>query len=244
MLDGRLATNAMLAALRIRRPLLNPAALALVALVGLWAGGCGGGAGAVVSPPAETLRAYETAIRERNPQALHALLDARTRADVTPEDLARLLEENAEELNEQATDWREAGEKRPNATARFPTEGGEEVLVALEEGRWRIDGNLLQTTGALSPRDAVLTLRRALARRDLESVLAVLSRESRAILEAQIALFIDETGDPLDFDVEIRGNTAWVRTSGGLVVELVREAGQWKVRELGHPSDPTTAERP
>ncbi len=91
---------------------------------------------------------------------------------------------------------------------------------------------MLDAPALLTPQDAVLALRHALQRRDLAAVLRVLARPTRAELEAEIRGFIESTDDALDLEVEIQGNEARVRTTGGRVVRLVREAGEWRVRDV------------
>jgi hypothetical protein len=56
-----------------------------------------------------------------------------------------------------------------------------------------------------------------------------LGRSLRGEVEAEVQRFLEETADELDYDTEIQGHAATVRTSGGRVVRLTREAGEWRV---------------
>ena len=96
----------------------------------------------------------------------------------------------------------------------------------------RIDGGILDAPALRTPEDAVRSLRRALARRSLPSLERVLARQPRADLEAEIERILDETADDLDHEVEIRGNRARVRLTGGREILLAREAGEWRIVEI------------
>jgi hypothetical protein len=105
-------------------------------------------------------------------------------------------------------------------------------LLVLEERGWTIDSGVLDAPVLRTPRDAVLALRQALQERNLRAIERVLARDTRAELEAEIDRFLGETADELDLEYEVRGNKAVVRTSSGREVQLVREAGEWRVRDV------------
>ena len=176
--------------------------------------------------PAPTLEAYAAAVRAGDAAALHALLDEETRATVDEARLAELLTENQAELREQL-DSVPTQRLETRAVVELPT--GDAAVLSLEDQQWRIDGGLLGTPALLTPVDAVRALRRALLRRGLSDVLAVFGRSLRGEVEAEVQRFLEETADELDYDTEIQGHAATVRTSGGRVVRLTREAGEWRV---------------
>lgn len=192
--------------------------------------GCG--ATATVPAPEAAVHSYLVAIRAGDAEALHALLDAETRALVSPEELASAMTDNEAELTEQATAIEAALERGADAQARVPLGDGERAVLVIEEGRWRLLGGVLDAPALRTPRDAVLALRRALLRRSMRGVSRVLAREPRAELEAEIVQFLDDTEDELDLEYEVRGSVATVRTSSGREVHLIREAGEWRVVEV------------
>ncbi|HBQ13674.1 MAG TPA: hypothetical protein DEF51_21900 [Myxococcales bacterium] len=109
------------------------------------------------------------------------------------------------------------------------------MVLVLEDGRWRIDGGVLDAAGLGTPLDAVAAFRRALMRRDLEGVERVLSRQTRAEWEEELRRVLEATADTDDLEVEIQGNRARVRTTGGGSIELVRESGEWRVVDVVGP---------
>lgn len=212
-------------------PSLRTALLAATAAVGLF-GGCAARAPAAPEGPDRAVLAYVRAVRAGDARAAYALLDADTRAGMPYERFARLMRENRAELQAQADAL--AQEVRqgvtPRARAQLP-EGGSVVLVR-EGAGWRIEAGVAEVPSLATPRDAVLALRRALLRRDLHALERVLSRGTRAELEADIERFLDETADELDLEYEVRGNRARVLTTDGREIQLVREAGEWRVVDV------------
>ncbi len=198
----------------------------LVAL--LLTAGCGGG-GARVEPPGRAIDRYVAAVRAGDARAAYDLLDEDTRAEVTFEELRGLMADNRAELGDQAAELERLSAEGIEARARLPLESGETVTLVLEEGRWVIDGGVLDAPALRTPRDAVLSLRRALRRRSLRGVERVLARQPRAELQAEIDRILSETEDERDLRIEVQGNRARVLTTSGREIVLVREAGEWKV---------------
>jgi hypothetical protein len=197
------------------------------------ASGCGANAGNV-EPPDDALARYVEAIRTDDADTAYALLDEDTQAELTLDEFKTLMRQNEREIAEQVSELaRLLGEDEGVAAwAHVPLASGETVLLVLEDGRWRVDGGVLDAPALRTPRDAVAALRRALSRRSLRGVERVLARQPRAEMEAEIGRILEETADELDLDIEIRGNSARVRTTGGREILLVREAGEWRILEI------------
>ena len=191
---------------------------------------CGVG---TVAGPEPTLRAYTAALRSGDARAAYALLDPDTRKTVSLEAFSSSFTDNGVELQEQADHIDNAVRANDiDSRAAVPLEEGETAVLTLEEGRWTIVGGVLDAPALQTPQDAVLALRHAVRRRSLRGLLRVLAREPRAGLEDERRRFLDETADPLDLEVDIQGNRARVRLTGGRVLLLVREAGEWRVLDL------------
>ncbi len=190
--------------------------------------GCGAAPASSEPPPATALNAYVEAIRAEDAVRAHELLSETLRAEVTVEELERLMAENREELLEQAEaiETEAAGVR---AVAVQPLHGGERVQMVLEDGKWAIDGGVVAAPGLTTPMATVRAFRRALHRQSLPGILRVLARQPRAEIEAEVARLLEETEDDLDLEVEVRGNRAKIRTTGGREISLVREAGEWRI---------------
>ena len=200
----------------------------LVALVSL---GCGGAAG--TSDPSSVVRRYGRALRAGDAPGAWDLLDADARRGRTEEEHTALMRANAEELRAQGEALvARAAPGQVAAQARVRLRSGEAIVLVLEDGRWRIEGGVFDAAGLATPLDAVAALRRALMRRDLRGVERVLSRQTRAEWEEEVRRVVDATEDPSDLEVEVQGNRARVRTTGGGSIELVRESGEWRVVDV------------
>jgi len=197
---------------------------ALVALVGCTT--------PVVQGPAPTLAEYSRAVRAGDAEAVHALYDEETRAQVDADEVGALLEQNREELAQQLDAVDQARAEGVESRAVLALPGDERVVLRIEDGAWVIEGGVLDVPALQTPQDAVLALRHAILRRSLRGLLRVLARAPRAELEAEMDRFLGDTEDELDLRTEIQGNIARVQTSGGRVILLVREAGEWRVVDV------------
>lgn len=185
-----------------------------------------------VEAPDATVRAYAAALRAGDAAAIRELMTAETQARVSEAEVARLLEENREELRERAQQAEAALEGGVSTRAAVRLVDGEVAVLGLEAGHWRIVGGVLDAPALLTPEDAVRSLRMFLRRRSLPGLLRVLAHGPRADLEAEVARFLDDTEDELDWETEVHDNEAFVRTSAGRVIHLVREAGEWRVADV------------
>lgn len=193
-------------------------------------------AGPRVEGPTGTVRAFAAALARGDAGATWALLDEDARRGRSEPEHAALVAENASELATQGEALEQAAVAGTlSARARVPLRSGETIVLVLEDGGWRVDGGVLDAAGLGTPLDAVAALRRALMRRDLRGVERVLSRQTRAEWEEEVRRLVDATADPDDLEVEIQGNRAHVRTTGGGSIELVRESGEWRVVDVHAP---------
>lgn len=190
-------------------------------------------AGGTVRGPDSALRAYLDATHSGDASAAYALLDDDTQDAVTLEEFAASMQENEAELRQQATlVGQTLDEEGIRSRAELHLDSGEAAVLTIEEGRWKISGGVLDAPALLTPRDSVLALRHALQRRDLNALLRVLARPTRADLESDIRSFLEATVDLLDLRIEIQGDRARVQTSSGFIIQLTREAGEWRIVEV------------
>ena len=212
----------------MRAPVLARPALLLMLLLG----GCA--SGPRVEGPALTVRTYASALSAGDARTAWALLHEDARGGRTEGDHAALMAQNAGELALQGRALASSAE-RVEARARVALRRGETVVLVLEDGAWRIDGGVLDAAGLGSPLDAVAAFRRALMRRDLDGIERVLSRQTRAEWEEEVRRLVEATADPDDLEIEVQGNRAHVRTTGGGSIELIRESGEWRVVDVHDP---------
>ena len=216
----------------------RPLVFATILLDALRLGACAGllsacGAGTAATGPEASIRAYGRALSEGQAERTWVLLDEDARRGRTEAEHRALMTANAQELQAQGEAIRRAaGTDAVIARARVPLASGEVVVLILEEGRWHIEGGLLNATASGTPLDAIAAFRRALMRRDLPGIERVLSRQTRAEWEAEVRRIVEGISDTDDLAVEVEGNRAHVRTTGGGSIELVRESGEWRVIDV------------
>lgn len=193
------------------------------------------GASAPVPPPQTAVERYLKAIEAQDSAGMYALLSPERRQGVGAEQFQQRVADTRTELTESAQRIRDTGTPA-EASAVVTLEDGETVQLVLENGQWRIAAGLLDAASLRTPNDAVQTLHRVLVRRDLAGLLALLTREERTSWEAAFGRMIESTADPLDWETEVRGDEATVRTTGGGVILLHRESGRWRVQDIREPA--------
>jgi hypothetical protein len=199
-------------------------------LFGLGLAACGG-ASRAVADPAATVRAFAEASRAGDVEAVYALLDEATRARLGLDELRASFEESPDEARAAAERLAEPS-AQPTTRAAVELASGEALALVLEDGGFRLAGGFLDAVSPATPEDAVAALRHALLRRSLPALLRILSRDTRADLEAEMDRLLDATGDELDLEVETAGDRATIRLGDGRVLELAREAGEWRVVDV------------
>ena len=193
--------------------------------------GCACVARGTLPDPTQTAHQFATAVRADQPKAAYALLDPELRQTLSDARFTALWRENRAELLEFAERWQHT-DAAHSAHARVTLDDGEQPVLVLEHGQWRVQGGLLDAQALDSPLDTVAELRRALQRQSLPSLLRVLARDRRAAWMAAFGKTMQQTSDPLDLQVEIRGDEATVHLTGGGEVLLKREAGRWQVWDV------------
>lgn len=192
--------------------------------------GCGSGA-QPVPDPALTATRLARAIERDRPEEAYALLDPRLRAQLGRDRFTALWRDNRGELRELAHRLAHT-ELEADARARVELDDGEQVVVVLQQGGWRLEGGVLDAQALSTPLDAVAELRRALQRQSLPALLRVLSRERRAAWMAAFERSAQQSADPLDLRVEIHGDEAIVHLTGGGEIHLKKEAGRWQIWDV------------
>jgi hypothetical protein len=193
---------------------------------------CVMGCGTTSMPdPGRAARAFADAIERSDAEAVHAMLDADTRASLSVEALATLLRANRRDLASVTMALRRDTSAVP-ARAHIDLGRGDEVILVTEEGGFHIDGGAAALVTLATPEQAVQALRSALLRGDLEAFLRVLSSDARTGVETELARILEETADALDIEVGETGDEAVVRLTGGRLLHLVREDGEWHVVDL------------
>lgn len=180
--------------------------------------------------PVDAVKAYHQAVQDRDPDAVYALLDEDGRLGMDPETFARYFERNYDGIAHQA-DQLLAGAADGDdidVKARVPLPAGEEAELVWQRGSWWLASTTPSRGAQASPQQTLDAFRSALAGRNLDATLGLLSTERRSAYLAELELF-RKSLEGEDAEIVTNGNTAIVALTGGDKLILVREDGVWRV---------------
>ncbi|GAB4510657.1 MAG: hypothetical protein Tsb0020_28030 [Haliangiales bacterium] len=214
---------------------------ALVSIVGLLAA-CARGPGSGGVPPAsDSVERLIHTLRSDQPEDAYALLSEDIRAQIGFEEFAAKWRATQRERQARADRIAAELEARPapQERARIATPSGGSAYLVREGDKWRIESPLLSSAYASQPQDAVRYFSRALAARDYEALLRVLTERRRAVLsrtvsDLQVSLS-EHLASGIDTVERVSDERAILRwDDGDTHYELVlhRESDQWRIDEL------------
>ena len=181
--------------------------------------------------PQTAARAYAEAARRGDADALYGMLTSDAKRAYGPEGARKLVADARAELRRRG-EALAAPAARVEATATVPLSDGTRVELDLEPDGFRIASADTLPSGARTPAEALLDLRRALARRSYPALIRVLSKKARVALERDLGSLEAGLTDPATLDVKVNGDRAEVDVPGGHAVTLEREGGTWRVDDI------------
>ncbi|MEN9577817.1 MAG: hypothetical protein RJA70_826 [Pseudomonadota bacterium] len=185
----------------------------------------------VIADPRATAQAYAQAIQAGDAETLYALLNAEGRSALSPGEVQALLRASKPELLARAHQFAAAeSEIRAEGTVRF--HDGEQAVLSLEDGAFRVRAAGVLPGGANTPEQVMLELRSALSRRSYSALSRVLTKQSRDELEDMLRSLSDGLKEPTALPLQTNADQVVVTVPGGHRVELRREDGQWKVQDF------------
>lgn len=206
--------------------------------------GCGASAS---SNPDRVLHDYSLAVEAGKATEAYALLSTDSKKSISFEQFQRILKENPEEAQELARSLRrpQSGPPRVTATVTGP-DGESSILLIYEQGSWRVDASAIDLYSQRTPEAAVRAFLRAYDNRRFDVLLKFVPDDQREQLTAAELKKSWEGEERPDMDrltgalkaslptakVELFGDRATLAFGAGGSVELVREAGLWKIEDL------------
>lgn len=194
--------------------------------------------------PQSVLRAYATALEQGRSDDAYRLLSDDARRGISLEAFRRMLKDSPDEVREIG---RALGRPTspPLVTATVTGGDGEQLVLVLEGGKWKLDPASLDFYAQDTPKHVVMGFVRALERRRFDVVLRYIPDAHRegfdadrlkkawegpdkeemlhvltALKQALPTASIEETGD--------RATMAY----GAGTLQLVRERGLWKIEDF------------
>jgi hypothetical protein len=209
----------------------------------LWGAGCAGGPPAY--GPSETLRQYAQALDEGRVADAYALLSDEAKKGITFEAFRRMVAENSEEVRDIA-DALTRPSGPPLVTATVTAPNGETLLLVYEDGQWRVDGSAIDLYSQSTPESAVRAFVRAFNNRRFDVLMRfVPEAKAEGLSAAKLKKAWDgeqreemqrltqalEAALPTA-KIERIGDRATMAYGAGGTVELLNEAGVWKIEDF------------
>ncbi|MCB9586365.1 MAG: hypothetical protein H6718_13260 [Polyangiaceae bacterium] len=204
------------------QPVLRTAGAAALLL------GCTGEA---LPDPRVAAQAYADAAQRGDDAAIYGMLSKEAQATYGREGTKKLVKDAKAELAQSGKSLASPSTQiEARATVRFTD--GEDAVLAIEDGDFRVTAALALPSGARTPAQALGELRAALARRSYAALMQVLSAETRAAVERDLAALVQGLEHPDSLDIRVDGDKASVTLPGGHSVSLEREEGVWRVEDF------------
>jgi hypothetical protein len=201
--------------------------------------GCGAAVGlallgcsrpALPDPRAAAERWSEAAERG-DADAMYEMLTADAQRTHGRQGTSELVKANKQEISKDARALASSKtEIEATATVRF--NDGEQAVLEVENGSFKLASAGALPAGARTPAQALSELRQALARRSYAGLMRVLSADTRSAIENDLRSLVLGLEQPETLDVKVTGDSAEVQVPGGHSVRLKREAGVWRVEDF------------
>jgi len=198
---------------------------------------CGGPAGPS-SPAADGVRAYVRALKADDPRGAYKLLSSETRRKISYDEFALQWKQADKERQWQLQKLEESLQVNRDVGERAVISFSDGKLVQLErEGTaWRLESELVSRSRAKRPRDAIRLFADAIAQRDINAALGVLTQRRREGLTKQVEGFVAGIGkrinDRIDEYGTDRAELRWDENGIRYRIILRKEEDEWRVDDI------------
>jgi hypothetical protein len=177
-------------------------------------------------------RDFAAAIAKGDSQSLYAMLDARSKSEMTESQFRERLAASNNELRDRSNEIYSAADSI-EVTARVRFANGSECSLVQQDSRFYLESSSVVPGGATTPTEALASLRDALQMRSYPALLMLLSPDVRAVVEAQLASIANALRDPSTIAVPmIAGDDLTIKLSNGHMIWLHREKNVWYVQKF------------
>ena len=196
------------------------------------------------SGPSQTLDAYGRALQSRDFDASYDLMSSGFRARVSRDSYARMMRNNAREVDETAKRLR-GGNGKLEVSAEFDYGIGDQMHLVLEDGEWRIRTNPLEFYDQSTPKAALRSFLRTYRLGRWDAMLQFVPNAYRQKMDtekikaqftgpskAQTELLIQTLEAYADEPIVERGNDARMTYADKHQVKFQKEDGVWKIQDL------------
>jgi hypothetical protein len=194
--------------------------------------------------PHSVLRAYARALNDGQPDDAYVLLSDEARRGISLEAFRRMVRESPEDARELAKSL-ERPSTPPVVTATVTGPGGQELVLVLDRGTWKVDAATVDLYAQDTPRRTIQGFARALERRRYDVLLRYVPEAHREGLDAAKLKAAWEGPEKEEMQrvlaavkqtlgaarIEETGDRASMAYGAGTML-LVRERGLWKIENF------------
>lgn len=194
--------------------------------------------------PQSVLRAYATALEQGRSDEAYRLLSDDARRGISLDAFRRILKDNPDEVREIGRALARPT-SAPLVTATVTGGDGEQLVLVLENGKWKLDPASLDFYAQDTPKHVVMGFVRALERRRFDVVLRYIPDAHREGFDAERLKKAWEGPDKEEMlhvltalkqalptaAIEETGDRATMPYGAG-TLQLVRERGLWKIEDF------------
>ena len=201
-------------------------------------GACGGATLGGQAPAESGIRSYIRALRSENPRTAYNMLTAETRKQVSYPEFELIWRDHKGERLEQAKALEEGLKEGGDLgeTARIRYSDGKTVNMSRQSGRWKLESGLVARGHASRPIDAVRILAEAVASRDFDALMRVLTARRRNGISREVDEFTSSLIDSLDREVSQvgpdRAELIWETDSARYRIILRKESDEWRIDDF------------
>jgi hypothetical protein len=194
--------------------------------------------------PHDALRAYVTALKQKDHGRAYSLLSQKLRRRCDQRQFVR----NVKQAGAKAIKKLEKIARKPKKmkfSAAVDLDAGERILLVKNKGQWRIASDPFMFYDQSTPREALRSFVRALARKRYRILMRFAPRKWRQAMsikdlrklyagenEEKTRQLIAKLRESLDNRIEINGNEAVMLYSENRRVVFIKEEGVWKISEF------------
>ncbi|MDX2094248.1 MAG: hypothetical protein SFX73_40830 [Kofleriaceae bacterium] len=199
--------------------------------------GCGGPAGPS-TPASAGVAAYVTALKQNDASAAYKLLSSDTRRKISYDEFALQWKQSDKERQWQIAELERSLQANADVGERALISFSDGKLVQLErEGTsWRLESELVSRSRAKRPRDAIRLFADAIAQRDINAALGVLTQRRREGLTKQVEGFVTGIGKRINERIDEigsdRAELRWDENGIRYRIILRKEEDEWRVDDI------------
>lgn len=211
--------------------------------------GCGTTAKRVNHPPASAgVQQLVTALRSNNPQLAYKLLADDTRKQIPYVEFAALWKRSGPERQHQAKALEDGLKEDPNLGERSKVvyADGKSVMLLRERGAWKLESALVSEFHASTARQAVQVFAAAMANRNYDAAMRILTSRRRKAISRQVDAFvtslITHVSKPATSVTSVGKNRAevyWEARGKRYKLVLRREGDEWRIDDIHLRVSPT-----